>query len=80
MIEAVWAAFAAHVPERPDQPRPLSCHRPRMSDYECFEAMLFRFVAGRIAKGSETTLRRRRDERMVTGVFELLATESALKL
>jgi hypothetical protein len=33
-------------------------------------------VAGRLGKGSETTLRRRRDEWLAAGVFEDLATEA----
>jgi transposase len=83
VVDAVWAAFCAHLPERRDKPHPLGCHRPRISDRECFEAILFRLVtgcswdvAGRLGKGSETTLRRRRDEWMAAGVFELLVTEA----
>jgi transposase len=83
VVDAVWAAFAAHLPERPDRPHPLGCHRPRISDRQCFEAILFRLVtgcswdvAGRLGKGSETTLRRRRDEWMAAGVFERLVTEA----
>jgi len=83
VVDAVWAAFAAHLPERPEDRHPLGCHRPRVSDRTCFEAILFRLVtgcswdvAGRLGKGSETTLRRRRDEWVAAGVFELLVTEA----
>ena len=57
---------------------PLGCHRPRISDRDCFEAILFRLVtgcswdvAGRLGKGSETTLRRRRDEWVAAGVLRI---------
>jgi transposase len=83
VVDAVWAAFAAHLPKRPDDRHPLGCHRQRISDRECFEAILFRLVtgcswdvAGRLGKGSETTLRRRRDEWAKAGLFELLVTEA----
>ncbi|HEY5272142.1 MAG TPA: IS5 family transposase [Acidimicrobiales bacterium] len=83
VIDAVWVAFAAHLPERPEKPHPLGCHRPRVSDRACFEAIVFRLVtgcswdvAGRLGKASETTLRRRRDEWLAAGVFELLVTEA----
>ena len=62
---------------------PLGCHRPRRDDRECFEAILFRLVtgcswdvAGRLGKGSETTLRRRRDEWWNAGVFDGLVNET----
>ncbi len=83
VVDAVWVAFAAHLPERPEDRHPLGCHRPRVSDRQCFEAILFRLVtgcswdvAGRLGKGSETTLRRRRDEWVSAGIFELLVTEA----
>jgi Putative transposase of IS4/5 family (DUF4096) len=63
--------------------RPLGCHRPRISDRDCFEAILFRLVtgcswdvAGRLGKGSETTLRRRRDEWVAAGAFAHLVEEA----
>jgi transposase len=62
---------------------PLGCHRGRLDDRGCFEALLFRLVtgcswdvAGRLGKGSETTLRRRRDEWLAAGVFDGLVDES----
>ncbi len=52
-------------------------------DRDCFEAILFRLVAGcswdvagRLGKGSETTLRRRRTEWLEAGVFDGLVDES----
>ena len=53
------------------------------SDRDCFEAILFRLVtgcswdvAGRLGKGSETTLRRRRDEWVAAGAFQHLVEEA----
>ena len=83
IVEAVWQAFSGHLPERRETPHPLGCHRRRVSDRDCFEAILFRLVtgcswdvAGRLGKGGETTLRRRRDEWLAAGVFELLVEEA----
>ena len=63
---------------------PLGCHRRGVRDRACFEAILFRLVtgcswdvAGRLGKGSETTLRRRRDEWLAAGVFDGLVDESS---
>src|SRR5487761_2269723 len=83
IVEAVWQAFSGHLPKRTSKPHPLGCHRRRISDRDCFEAILFRLVtgcswdvAGRLGKGGETTLRRRRDEWMAAGVFEHLVAEA----
>ncbi len=83
VVDAIWQSFAAYLPERGDITHPLGCHRPRISDRDCFEAILFRLVtgcswdvAGRLGKGSETTLRRRRDEWVAIGVFEKLLEEA----
>jgi transposase len=83
VVEAIWQSFAAYLPERGESSHPLGCHRPRLSDRDCFEAILFRLVtgcswdvAGRLGKGSETTLRRRRDEWVVAGAFQFLAEEA----
>ena len=77
VVDAVWQSFAAYLPERGDTNHPLGCHRPRISDRDCFEAILFRLVtgcswdvAGRLGKGGETTLRRRRDEWVAAGAFQ----------
>ncbi len=83
VVDAVWASFAAYLPERGETEHPLGCHRPRISDRDCFEAILFRLVtgcswdvAGRLGKGSETTLRRRRDEWVALGVCVRLVDEA----
>jgi transposase len=83
VVEAVWAAVEPRLPKRPPDEHPLGCHRARLSDRECFEAILFRLVtgcswdvAGRLGKGGETTLRRRRDEWLAAGVFERLCEEA----
>ena len=83
VVDAIWASFAAYLPPRGETAHPLGCHRPRLCDRDCFEAILFRLVtgcswdvAGRLGKGSETTLRRRRDEWVAAGVFEHLVEEA----
>ncbi len=83
VVDAVWQSFAAYLPEQEVCTHPLGCHRPRICDRDCFEAILFRLVtgcswdvAGRLGKGSETTLRRRRDEWVVAGAYERLAEEA----
>ena len=83
VVDAVWASFAAYLPERGETEHPLGCHRPRLCDRDCFEAILFRLVtgcswdvAGRLGKGSETTLRRRRDEWVAAGAFAHLVEEA----
>ena len=83
VMDVVWEAVAALLPARPPTNHPLGCHRRRISDRECFEAILFRLVtgcswdvAGRLGKGSETTLRSRRDEWTRAGVFDLLAAQA----
>jgi transposase len=83
VVDAVWASFAAYLPERGETHHPLGCHRPRISDRDCFEAILFRLVtgcswdvAGRLGKGSETTLRRRRDEWQAAGACQHLVEEA----
>ncbi len=81
-VDAVWAAIEPRLPVVIDE-HPLGCHRPRISDRACPEAILFRLVtgcswdvAGRLGKGSETTLRRRRDHWLIAGVFDGLVDES----
>ena len=83
VVDAVWASFAAYLPEHGESNHPLGCHRPRISDRDCFEAILFRLVtgcswdvAGRLGKGSETTLRRRRDEWLAVGACQYLVEEA----
>ncbi len=83
IVEAVWQAVAGHLPEREKKAHPLGCHRGRVPNRDCFEAILFRLVtgcswdvAGRLGKGGETTLRRRRDEWLEAGVFDALVAEA----
>ena len=83
VVDAIWQSFAAYLPKRGRTSHPLGCHRPRISDRECFEAILFRLVtgcswdvAGRLGKGSETTLRRRRDEWVAARAFQHLVEEA----
>lgn len=81
VVTAIWAAVEPRLPKVVDE-HPLGCHRSRLDDFGCFEAILFRLVtgcswdvAGRLGKGSETTLRRRRDEWWEAGVFDGLVDE-----
>jgi transposase len=83
VVDAIWQSFAAYLPKRGGTTHPLGCHRPRISDRDCFEAILFRLVtgcswdvAGRLGKGGETTLRRRRDEWVEAGAFQHLVEEA----
>jgi transposase len=83
VVDAIWQSFAAYLPKRGETTHPLGCHRPRISDRDCFEAILFRLVtgcswdvAGRLGKGGETTLRRRRDEWVEAGAFQHLVEEA----
>jgi len=83
VVDAIWASFAAYLPEQGVCAHPLGCHRQRISERDCFEAILFRLVtgcswdvAGRLGKGSETTLRRRRDEWVAAGAFAHLVEEA----
>lgn len=84
VVDAVWAAVEGLLPRRVDD-HPLGCHRPRISDRLCFEAMLVRLVTGcswvdaeRLTanKVSDTTLRDRRDEWIAAGVFDALEAEA----
>src|SRR5664279_4351662 len=78
VVDAVWAAVEPLLPP-PDRSHPLGCHRPRISDRICFEAMLIRLVTGcswvdaeHLVGGavSDTTLRARRNEWDAIGVFD----------
>jgi transposase len=75
VAEAVWKAIQGHLPPRPPDNHPLGCHRLRISDRDCLDAILARLVTGcswdvaaRLCKASETTLRGRRTEWLTAGV------------
>jgi hypothetical protein len=62
----------------PPPPHPLGCHRRRVPDWVCFQAILMRLVSGMSwtsietfmpTRVSDTTLRARRDEWIRAGVF-----------
>lgn len=83
VVDVIWEAVESLIPKRPPTDHPLGCHRPRIPDRVCFEGLLFRLVtgcswdvAGRLGKGSETTLRNRRDEWVEAGVFDRLVEEA----
>lgn len=83
VVDAVWAAVEPLLPRRPPDEHPLGCHRPRIPDRDCFEAILFRLVtgcswdvAGRLGRGGETTLRNRCNEWTAAGVFDAVAAEA----
>jgi len=83
VVDAVWACVEPILPERSPDRHPLGCHRRRIPDRACFEAILVRLVtgcswdvAGRLGKGGETTLRSRRDEWLEAGVFDRLCDEA----
>jgi transposase len=77
VIEPIWEQFFALLPER-EVDHPLGCHRPRVPDRIVFEKLVQVLVFGcaywRIADEScsATTLRRRRDEWIDTGVMDAL--------
>ena len=83
--DAVWAAVAALLPQRPDS-HPLGTHRRRVPDRVCFEGILVRLVTGcswqtaeRLlgCSVSDTTLRARRDEWIEAGVFDAVVEEAS---
>jgi transposase len=81
--DAVWTAIEAQLPPRPPDTHPLGCHRPRIPDRDCFRGILIRLVTGcswdvaaRLGTASETTLRGRRTEWLVAGVFDKLVAEA----
>lgn len=83
VVDALWTAFEPRIPERAQVAHPLGCHRRRIPDREVFEAVLFRLVtgcswdvAGRLGKGSETTLRTRYHDWNGHGAFDALVAEA----
>jgi transposase len=84
VVDAVFVAVEGLIPAR-DVTHPLGCHRRRISDRLCFEGMLIRLVMGcswqdteRLLgyQVSDTTLRERRDEWVMAGVFDRLVEEA----
>lgn len=84
VVDAIWAAVEPLIPP-PPRTHPLGCHRQRVPDRVCFEAMLVRLVTGcswvvaeqlcdRVV--SDTTLRSRRDEWITAGVFDTVANQA----
>jgi transposase len=77
VLEPLWVQVAALLPTRQIS-HPLGCHRPRIPDRIVFDKLIQVLVFGcgyrRIADStcSATTLRRRRDEWITTGVAEQL--------
>ena len=83
VVDAVWTAVQAHLPPPPPDTHPLGCHRPRISDRDCFHGMLVRLITGcswdvaaRLTPASETTLRNRRTEWLAAGVFDTVLEEA----
>lgn len=84
VLSKLWAGAAHLLPRFVDR-HPLGCHRRRVSDRVCFEAIVTRLILGcswvdvetlfaRVV--SDTTLRARRDEWVTAGVFDQLAAEA----
>ena len=83
VVEAVWEAMEAYLPDPVVVAHPLGCHRPRRADRDCFVGILTRLVTGcswdvaaRLSRVGETTLRRRRDEWVAAGVFDRVVDEA----
>ena len=83
VVDALWAAVEPRIPKREEPVHPLGCHRRRIPDRVVFEAILFRLVtgcswdvAGRLGRGSETTLRTRYNEWNAHGVFGRVVQEA----
>jgi transposase len=78
IIDPIWEQFEALLPERNVADHPLGCHNPRIPDKVVFKKLVQVLVFGcayeRIADQtcSATTLRRRRDEWIASGVMEKL--------
>lgn len=85
VCDPVWAAIEPLLPPPRTDEHPLGCHRRRVSDRDCFDAILVRLVTGcswvdaeRLtgSRVSDTTLRARRDEWIAAGVFDALSAEA----
>lgn len=79
IIEPIWDQFTELLPAHQDD-HPLGCHRPRIPDRVVFDKLVQVLVFGcayeRIADAtcSATTLRRRRDDWIETGIMDTLQT------
>jgi transposase len=77
IIDPIWEQFEALLPER-ENDHPLGCHNPRIPERVVFDKLVQVLVFGcayeRIADEScsATTIRRRRDEWIASGVMEKL--------
>jgi transposase len=77
LIEPIWQQLSALLPEW-ETSHPLGCHRPRISERVLFEKLVQVLVFGcayeKIADPScsATTLRRRREEWIASGVIDSL--------
>jgi len=77
IIDPIWEQFVALLPERAVE-HPLGCHNPRIPERVVFDKLVQVLIFGcayeRIADEtcSATTLRRRRDEWIASGVMERL--------
>ena len=77
IIEPIWEQFAVLLPKR-EETHPLGCHNPRIPERVIFDKLVQVLVFGcayeRIAdeECSATTIRRRRDEWIASGVMEQL--------
>jgi transposase len=77
IIDPIWEQFETLLPEREDD-HPLGCHNPRIPERVVFDKLVQVLVFGcayeRIADEScsATTIRRRRDEWIASGVMEKL--------
>jgi hypothetical protein len=83
VIDAVFTAVEGLLPPRPVDDHPLGCHRPRIADKVCFTGIVYRLAlgcswvdAGRLVGVGQATLRRRRDEWIAAGIFDVLAEEA----
>lgn len=84
VVDVIWAAVEPLLPRAADR-HPLGCHRPRVCDRVCLQAIIWRLVLGCSWTSveilmdyavSDTTLRRRRDEWVQAGVFDQIAAEA----
>ena len=84
VADAIWVAIEPLL-AAVDDSHPLGCHRSRVANDVCFRGILIRLVTGSSWEDieaimnfevSDTTLRRRRDEWIDTGVFDRLEAEA----